>query len=234
MKPSGATSLQGKRGLVVGIANETSIAARCARAFVAAGAELAATYLNDKARPYVDAVTDLDTPVGQAINPVVSVGTVVSVRGAVVDISFVNKLLPPINSALVVEWDRPEPLVLEVHSHVDPVTVRGIALQATGGLARGMPVRATMEPISVPVGQAVLGRLLDVVGTVRDRGPALPSDTPRRGIHNSPPALEDETSATEVFETGIKVIDLLAPLAQGGKAAMFGGAGVGKTCWSWS
>ena len=229
MKPSGATSLQGKRGLVVGIANEASIAAGCARAFVAAGAELAATYLNDKARPYVDAVTDLDTPVGQAINPVVSVGTVVSVRGAVVDISFVNKLLPPINTALVVGWDRPEPLILEVHSHVDPETVRGIALQATGGLARGMPVRATMEPISVPVGQAVLGRLLDVVGTVRDRGPALPSDTPRRGIHNSPPALEDETSATEVFETGIKVIDLLAPLAQGGKAAMFGGAGVGKT-----
>ena len=101
----------------------------------------------------VRAVTNLDTPIGQAINPVVSVGTVVSVRGAVVDVSFVNKLLPPINSALVVEWDRPEPLVLEVHSHVDPVTVRGIALQATGGLARGMPVRTTMEPISVPVPQ---------------------------------------------------------------------------------
>ncbi|HUD87816.1 MAG TPA: F0F1 ATP synthase subunit beta, partial [Xanthobacteraceae bacterium] len=136
------------------------------------------------------------------------VGTVISVRGAVVDVSFVNKSLPPINTALVVDWDRPETLVLEVHSHVDLTTVRGIALQATAGLARGMSVRATMAPISIPVGEAVLGRLLDVVGTLRDRGPALPSDTPRRGIHNPPPALEDETSATEVFESGIKVIDL--------------------------
>ena len=132
----------------------------------------------------VRAVTNLDTPIGQASKPVVSTGTVVSVRGAVVDVSFVDKLLPPINSALVVEWDRPEPLVLEVHSHVDPATVRGIALQATGGLARGTPVQATMAPISVPVGEGVLGRLLDVVGTIRDRGPALASDTPRRGIHN--------------------------------------------------
>ena len=156
-------------------------------------------------------------------------GVIVTVRGAVVDVLVEGQALPPINTALVVEWDRPEPLVLEVHSHVDTSTVRGIALQATAGLARGTKVRATGEPISVPVGEAVLGRLLDVVGTVRDRGPALPADTPRRGIHNAPPALEDETSATAVFETGIKVIDLLAPLAQGGKAAMFGGAGVGKT-----
>ncbi len=145
------------------------------------------------------------------------------------DVSFEGGVLPSINTALVVEWDRPEQLVLEVHSHVDPVTVRGIALQATAGLARGVPVRSTGAPISVPVGDAVLGRLIDVVGTIRDRGTALPSDTPRRGIHNSPPTLQDETSTTAVFETGIKVIDLLAPLAQGGKAAMFGGAGVGKT-----
>jgi len=145
---------------------------------------------------------------------VASAGVVVSVRGAVVDVSFNGQVLPPINTALVVEWDRPEPLVLEVHSHIDPVTVCGIALQATAGLARNTRVRATGAPISVPVGDAILGRLLDVVGTVRDRGPALPSDTPRRGIHNPPPALEDETAATAVFETGIKVIDLLAPLAQ--------------------
>ena len=156
-------------------------------------------------------------------------GIVVSVRGAVVDVSFIGGVLPPINTALIVEWDRSEPLVLEVHSHVGPVTVRGIALQATTGLARSTKVRATGAPISVPVGDAILGRLLDVVGTLRDRGPALPTATPRRGIHNPPPALADETSATKVFETGIKVIDLLAPLAQGGKAAMFGGTGVGKT-----
>src|SRR5471030_2247654 len=163
------------------------------------------------------------------MDPVASLGTVVSVRGAVVDVSFDGELLPPINTALVVEWDRPEPLVLEVHSHVDRATVRGIALQATAGLARSTVVRATGAPISVPVGDAILGRLLDVVGTVRDRGPALPSDIPRRSIHNPPPALENGTSTIAVFETGIKVIDLLAPLAQGGKAAMFGGAGVGKT-----
>ena len=163
------------------------------------------------------------------MDPIVSVGTVVSVRGAVVDVSFEGDLLPAINTALVVEWDRPEPLVLEVHSHIDTATIRGIALQATAGLARSTPVRATGAPISVPVGDAILGRLLDVIGTLRDRGPALPSDTPRRGIHNPPPTLEEEISTTTVFETGIKVIDLLAPLAQGGKAAMFGGAGVGKT-----
>src|SRR5450631_2900468 len=163
------------------------------------------------------------------MDTVASAGVVVSVRGAVVDVSFNGQVLPPINTALIVEWDRPEPLVLEVHSHIDPVTLRGIALQATAGLARNTRVRATGAPISVPVGDAILGRLLDVVGTVRDRGPALPSDTPRRGIHNPPPALEDETATTAVFETGIKVLDLLMPLALGGKAAMFGGAGVGKT-----
>jgi len=141
-------------------------------------------------------------------------GIVASVRGAV-DIDFADGALPPIDTALIVDWDRPEPLVLEVHSHVDTRTVRGIAMQATAGLSRGTGVRATGQAIMVPVGEAGLGRLLDVLGT--------------RGIHGSPPALTEETSATTVFETGIKVIDLLAPLAQGGKAAMFGGAGVGKT-----
>ncbi len=145
------------------------------------------------------------------------------------DVRFDDQVLPPINTALIVEWDRPESLVLEVHGHVDAVTARGIALQATAGLARGTRVRATGAPIAIPVGDAVLGRLLDVVGAVRDQGVALPADTPRRGIHHLPPTLEEETSTTTVFETGIKVIDLLAPLAQGGKAAMFGGAGVGKT-----
>ena len=162
-------------------------------------------------------------------DPVNANGTVILVRGAVVEVRFDDATLPPIDSALIVAWDRPEPLVLEVHSHADASTVRGIALQATAGLARGTKVHATGAPISVPVGDAVLGRLLDVVGTVRDQGPPLPADTPRRGIHAPPPALLDETSASAVFETGIKVIDLLAPLAQGGKAAMFGGAGVGKT-----
>ena len=94
--------------------------------------------------------------IGDFMDMVASAGTVVSVRGAVVDVAFGRDALPPINSALVVGWDRPEPLVLEVHSHIDPETVRAIALQATAGLARGTPVRSTGAPISIPVGDAVL------------------------------------------------------------------------------
>ena len=158
-----------------------------------------------------------------------AIGFITSVRGAVVDVSVQSDALPPVNTALVVEWDQPEPLILEVHSHVDPHTVRAIALQATAGLARGTRVRSTGGPITTPVGDGVLGRLLDVVGTLRDGGPPLAADTPRRSIHHAPPRLQQEISNTDVFETGVKVIDLLAPLAKGGKAAMFGGAGVGKT-----
>jgi len=156
-------------------------------------------------------------------------GVVHAVRGAVVDVVFGDTDLPSLNSALVVEWDQPAPLILEVHSHLDLTTLRAVAFQSTAGLARGVAVRSLGGPVEVPVGDAVLGRLLDVVGQPQDNGPALPSDTPRRSIHAAPPALDAQTRTTEVFETGIKVIDLLTPMAQGGKAAMFGGAGVGKT-----
>ncbi|MFT4620462.1 MAG: F-type H+-transporting ATPase subunit beta [Polaromonas sp.] len=163
---------------------------------------------------------------GTSIQPI---GTVHAVRGAVVDVVFVGTYLPPINSALIVLWDQPTPLILEVHSHLDLTTVRAVAFQSTAGLARGVSVRATQGPITVPVGKAVLGRLLDVVGNPQDNGVPLPKDTPRRSIHANPPVLNSQARTTEVFETGIKVIDLLTPMAQGGKAAMFGGAGVGKT-----
>ncbi|MBN2907390.1 MAG: F0F1 ATP synthase subunit beta [Rhodobacteraceae bacterium] len=156
-------------------------------------------------------------------------GVVHAVRGAVVDVVFSGGDLPAINSALIVEWDRPAPLVLEVHSHLDLQTVRAVAFQSTQGLARGVTVHATGGPVTVPVGEAILGRLLDVVGNPQDNGPALPADTPRRSIHALPPLLKSQSGTTDVFETGIKVIDLLTPMAQGGKAAMFGGAGVGKT-----
>jgi F-type H+-transporting ATPase subunit beta len=156
-------------------------------------------------------------------------GVVHAVRGAVVDVVFAGTELPQINSALVVEWDRATPLILEVHSHLDLTTLRAVAFQSTAGLARGVVVRATGGPVAVPVGKAVLGRLLDVVGDPQDNGPALPPDTPRRSIHALPPLLNAQTRTNDVFETGIKVIDLLTPMAQGGKAAMFGGAGVGKT-----
>jgi F-type H+/Na+-transporting ATPase subunit beta len=156
-------------------------------------------------------------------------GTVIAARGAVIDVAFEVGELPGLNEALVVHWDRPEALVIEVQAHLDERTVRGVALQATAGLKRGVPVCPTGSSVTVPVGEAVLGRLLDVSGTVRDGGAPLPADLPRARIHAAAPPLEVRSSATAIFETGIKVLDLLAPLPQGGKAAMFGGAGVGKT-----
>ena len=150
-------------------------------------------------------------------------------RGAVVDVAFPGDELPRLDEALLVEWDQPGPLVVEVQAHLDASTVRGVALQATAGLKRGVPVRATGLSVTVPVGDVVLGRLLDVTGQTRDNGPPLPADMTRAPIHKAAPPLADRSPATAIFETGIKVIDLLAPLPQGGKAAMFGGAGVGKT-----
>jgi F-type H+/Na+-transporting ATPase subunit beta len=155
--------------------------------------------------------------------------TITAVRGAIVDVLFPQGPLPQINEALWIEWDRPGRLLAEVQSHRDAHTVRAIALQATAGLSRGTKVIATGSPITVPVGAPVLGRLLDVIGEIRDGGAPLPADTPRWPIHRAPPRLAQQTAATAMFETGIKVFDLLMPLAQGGKAAMFGGAGVGKT-----
>ncbi len=156
-------------------------------------------------------------------------GRVIAVLGGVVDVAFGSARLPAIHHALTVDWDQPGPLVLEVQSHLDAGTVRTVALQNTHGLQRGVPVRATGGPLTVPVGDAVLGRLLDVSGATRDHGAALPASTPRRPIHREAPPLALRDKPSELFETGIKVIDLLAPLAQGSKAAMFGGAGVGKT-----
>ncbi len=156
-------------------------------------------------------------------------GRVIAVRGAVVDIAFDGTELPRLEEALVVEWDQPEALIVEVQAHIDERTLRGVALQATAGLKRGVPVRATGHSITVPAGDPVLGRLLDVIGSVRDNGPPLPANLPRLAIHRAAPPLADRSPSTRIFQTGIKVIDLLAPLAQGGKAAMFGGAGVGKT-----
>jgi F-type H+-transporting ATPase subunit beta len=124
-------------------------------------------------------------------------GRVLAVRGAVVDVVFDGADLPAINTALIVEWDRSAPLLLEVHSHLDLTTVRAVALQATAGLARGVKVRSTGEPVMVPVGEAVLGRLLDVVGQVRDLGPALPDDTLRRPIHAPPPPLMEQSTTTD-------------------------------------
>ena len=155
--------------------------------------------------------------------------TIAAVRGVVVDVAFPNGPLPHIDEAIRIEWDQVGELIAEVQSHLDTHTVRAIALQATAGLSRGTKVTATGSPITVPVGPSVLGRLLNVIGETRDGDDPLPTETPRWPIHRAPPTLSEQTAATAMFETGIKVLDLLMPLAQGGKAAMFGGAGVGKT-----
>jgi F-type H+-transporting ATPase subunit beta len=116
-----------------------------------------------------------------------------------------------------------------VQQHLNPKSVRGVAMQDTAGLSSGVSVRDSGQAIAVPVGEAVLGRMINVVGDPVDNGAPFAADTPRRSIHHRPPKLSEQLSGTELFVTGIKIIDLLAPLARGGKAAMFGGAGVGKT-----
>jgi F-type H+/Na+-transporting ATPase subunit beta len=154
---------------------------------------------------------------------------VIGVRGSVIDIAFPDGDLPAINEALEIAWDRPRRLTAEVQSHLDPLSVRTVAMQSSSGLRRGTPVQRLGEPLQVPVGDAVLGRVLNALGEPLDHGPPLAEDLARWPIHRPAPALARQTSSRELFETGIKVIDLLAPIARGGKAAMFGGAGVGKT-----
>jgi F-type H+-transporting ATPase subunit beta len=146
-----------------------------------------------------------------------------------VDIAFASGALPPINDGVAVEWDLGPPLIAEVQQHLGPQMVRAVALGSTGGLRRGAAARALGTPISAPVGDLVLGRMLNVVGAPVDRGLPLPAGIDRRPIHAAAPDLQRQSGAREIFHTGIKVIDLLAPLIAGGKAAMFGGAGVGKT-----
>jgi len=156
-------------------------------------------------------------------------GRVVRVSGSVVDVVFPEDALPPIHHALEVAWDQPHRLVVEVQFHLDPSTIRGVAMQETAGLACGTPVRDTGAPITVRVGPTVLGRLINVLGEPIDHGEPLDPQAPRAPIHHPAPPLQTARMERSMFHTGIKIIDLLAPLSRGGKAAMFGGAGVGKT-----
>jgi len=166
--------------------------------------------------------------VDQVAAPVVT-GLVVAVTGSVVDVSFPDGALPSVNTALEVDWDGPHRLTLETQQHLDRETVRTVAMQNTAGLARGVPVHSNGRPITVPVGDAVFGRMLNVVGEPVDRLGDFSADVTCRAIHQRAPWLVDTGQSRDIFQSGIKVIDLLAPLAKGGKAAMFGGAGVGKT-----
>jgi F-type H+-transporting ATPase subunit beta len=152
-------------------------------------------------------------------------GVVVAVRGSVVDIRF-DAHLPPIYS-LLRAGDEGR-IVIEVLAHRDAHRVRGIALTPTQGLARGMVVVDAGGPLKAPVGKEILSRMFDVFGNVIDRQPAL-SDVEWRSVHRAPPPLARRSTKSEVFETGIKMIDVLVPLERGGKAGLFGGAGVGKT-----
>jgi F-type H+/Na+-transporting ATPase subunit beta len=152
-------------------------------------------------------------------------GRVVAIRGGVVDISFSRKL-PPIRS-LLLAGDRRE-VVIEVVLHLDDHLVRGMALTPTQGLASGAPARATGNSLQAPVGKGTLGRIFNVFGDTIDNRPA-PEDCKKRSIHRPAASLAERAVRSEIFTTGIKAIDVLAPLERGGKAGLFGGAGVGKT-----
>ena len=155
-----------------------------------------------------------------------NIGKIKQVLGAVVDVSFVEKL-PQILDALVVKHENKD-LVLEVAQHLGENTVRTIAMDSTDGLVRGQDVLDTGNPISVPVGPETLGRILNVIGEPVDERGQLKTKL-RSPIHKSAPEFIDQSTETEVLVTGIKVVDLLAPYAKGGKIGLFGGAGVGKT-----
>jgi len=158
----------------------------------------------------------------------VRVGRVVRVMGVVVDARFAPGDLPAINSALVIEGPQRQSLVLEVQEHIDPQTVRCIAMSTTSGLRRNMTVTDTGQPIQVPVGDGVLGRMFNVLGDPIDRlGEVM--HTEKRPIHLVAPALKEQQLTSEILETGLKVIDLLTPYGLGTKIGLFGGAGVGKT-----
>ncbi|HEY2141680.1 MAG TPA: F0F1 ATP synthase subunit beta [Solirubrobacteraceae bacterium] len=172
-----------------------------------------------------------------------NVGRIEEIQGVVIEAVFPDKL-PAINHAITVARpsaaaeEEPEGisgvpgetvLVCEVQQHLGDDRVRAVAMDTTDGLARGVEVIDTGAPITVPVGEITLGRIFNVLGEPIDLGESLPEDGERRSIHQDAPRAEDLTPTTEMFETGIKVIDLLAPYAKGGKVGLFGGAGVGKT-----
>ena len=156
-----------------------------------------------------------------------SAGKIVEIRGVVIDAVFPDEL-PQINSALRISVEGRE-LIAEVQQHLGDDRVRAVAMDSTDGLSRGLEVHDTGGPISVPVGEATLGRLWNVIGDPIDKGDELPADAERWPIHRDPPAFRELSPTIEIFETGIKVIDLIAPYVQGGKVGLFGGAGVGKT-----
>ena len=155
-------------------------------------------------------------------------GKLVQVIGPVIDVKF-EKKLPDIYNALEVYKENGEKLVAEVHAHNGNNVVRAVAMSGTEGLRRGLEVIDTGKPIQVPVGRATLGRIFNVLGEAVDDGEKLDEDVLRESIHKDVPSFEQQGTDSEILETGIKVVDLLAPYLKGGKIGLFGGAGVGKT-----
>jgi F-type H+-transporting ATPase subunit beta len=157
-----------------------------------------------------------------------STGKIVQVIGPVVDVEFAPGQLPAIYNALKINQGDGDPITVEVAQHLGESTVRTVSMQPTDGMVRGLPVEDTGQPISVPVGPEVLGRILNVIGDPVD-GLGEVMTQQRYPIHRPAPTLVDQGTSTEMLETGIKVIDLLEPYTRGGKTGLFGGAGVGKT-----
>ena len=157
-----------------------------------------------------------------------NIGKVVQVIGPVLDVEFEPEQLPELYNAITVKVDSGQ-LVAEVEQHIGRNQIRAVAMSSTDGVVRGMDVIDTGQPITVPVGKPALGRILNVIGEPVDEGPPIPKDAERWPIHRGTPAFVDLEPKTQVFETGIKVVDLLAPFVKGGKIGLFGGAGVGKT-----
>jgi F-type H+-transporting ATPase subunit beta len=154
-------------------------------------------------------------------------GKIIRIIGPVIDVRFPSGELPPVLGALHVEAPRGTRMI-EVHAHLDQATVRGIAMSATSGLKRGMPVIDTQDQISVPVGQGTRGRMFDALGRPIDKLGEL-TDVEMQSIHRPPPSFTAQDPSVKIFVTGFKVIDLLAPYVRGGKIGLLGGAGVGKT-----
>lgn len=155
-------------------------------------------------------------------------GTILTIRGVVVDIQFPEDKTPRIYDALVLNDKKLGKITFEVEAILEPGLVRTVAMSDVYGISRGMEVENTDKPISVPVGDKTLGRLLNVLGEVVDEGESLTSEEVMP-IHRNAPTLAEQAVEQEIFETGVKVVDLIAPFIKGGKVAIFGGAGVGKT-----
>lgn len=164
----------------------------------------------------------------EKVQPNLHTGTIARLIGPVIDVRFPDRKLPRLQTALTIPVNN-KVITVEVLEHIDERTVRGVAMESAEGLRRDMIVYDTGTQIMVPVGEATLGRAFNVLGETIDQGEPLPADVQKKGIHQSPPAYVDQRPTSDLFITGLKVIDLLAPFVRGGKVGLLGGAGVGKT-----